>query len=401
MVALAYLRKSRVVSSARHVSWQVQERDIRALAERYGHADDLVVLSDWNRSGRGEKTAARAGYRQLLDTIAAGHVSAVYGYSLSRFARSLSEYARFAELCRDQHVPIRLAKEGEMDYASPSGRMIVDILARFGQFEAELAQERAHDLVAFRRARGDQLGPPRFAHPELVARAFEEAGSLLGAARLLTQRGVATRNGKSVWSPTAVRGILRHAGLLPPGMARGVRSVAPYAYSRLLRCQCGTLLTGRRDRNGVVGYYCYRARMLPGHGPQYVAERLVDEWARAEAALLDTGVVGATIGEDSPDSQRAAIVERQRLLNKALLHGMPEEEYDAEMATVERELHALDEASATTVSLDGVEWNAPADLVNRQLRALWRHVRMDAAQRPASAEWRLPRWRRAPPSPPG
>ena len=41
----AYLRKSKVASD-RHVSWEVQEQQIRALAARHGDVDNLAVLSD-------------------------------------------------------------------------------------------------------------------------------------------------------------------------------------------------------------------------------------------------------------------------------------------------------------------------------------------------------------------
>src|SRR6202142_3081232 len=48
---VASLRKSKVTSD-RHVSWDVQEGEIRAMATRAGDAESLIFLSDWGRSGR-------------------------------------------------------------------------------------------------------------------------------------------------------------------------------------------------------------------------------------------------------------------------------------------------------------------------------------------------------------
>ncbi len=71
---VAYLRKSKVTSN-RHVSWEVQEAEVRALAAARGDAE-LQIISDWNKSGRGAKTRLRTGYLQLRKMIDAGEVSA-------------------------------------------------------------------------------------------------------------------------------------------------------------------------------------------------------------------------------------------------------------------------------------------------------------------------------------
>src|SRR5438874_90852 len=85
-------------------------RKSRELAARNGDAE-LQLLSDWNRSGR--KTASRPDYLRLRKMVEAGEVSVLYAYSLSRLARSLTEYSHLVEVCRQQQVTIRLAKEGE------------------------------------------------------------------------------------------------------------------------------------------------------------------------------------------------------------------------------------------------------------------------------------------------
>ena len=84
---------------------------MRELAAQHGDGD-LLLLSDWGRSGRGDRTHRRAEYLRLKEMVADGQVSSIYSYSLSRLARSLSEYHALAELCQDQGVPIRLCKEG-------------------------------------------------------------------------------------------------------------------------------------------------------------------------------------------------------------------------------------------------------------------------------------------------
>src|SRR5258706_9490645 len=199
---VAYLRKSRVTSD-RHVSWEVQEAEIRALANRNG--DEPEILSDWGKSGRGDRTRFRPQYLRLREMIEADEVSVLYAYSLSRLSRSLGEYASLAELCRDHGVRVRLCKEGEFDYASASGRFTVGILALLAQMEAELAQERARDTIAIRKARGDHVGSAGFGSQliggkltddpgddvQAVVAAFRTSGSYQRAARLLNAQDVA------------------------------------------------------------------------------------------------------------------------------------------------------------------------------------------------------------------
>ena len=87
MPAYAYLRKSSVHDPRREVSHEVQEAAVREMAARHGdNGGTLVILSDWDKSGR-LGADRRPGYRALLEAIDSGTATAVYSYSLSRLAR--------------------------------------------------------------------------------------------------------------------------------------------------------------------------------------------------------------------------------------------------------------------------------------------------------------------------
>jgi hypothetical protein len=60
-------RKTRLVLLA-----EIQEAGVRELAGRHGEGEAIEILSDWNRSGREEKTHPRADYRRLLRSPGAG-----------------------------------------------------------------------------------------------------------------------------------------------------------------------------------------------------------------------------------------------------------------------------------------------------------------------------------------
>ena len=96
MTAYAYLRKSVARQDDPHNSAEAQEAAVRAMAARYGDTDGLVILSDWNVSGRLGR-AKRAGYDTLWQAIETGACSALYSYSMSRLARSVAVEQRRAD----------------------------------------------------------------------------------------------------------------------------------------------------------------------------------------------------------------------------------------------------------------------------------------------------------------
>jgi DNA invertase Pin-like site-specific DNA recombinase len=413
---VAYLRKSKVDPGTRDASWEVQEAKVRALAARNGDAD-LEILSDWGRSGRGEKTRLRPEYKRLRAMIAAGEVSVLYSYSLSRLSRSLTEYASLAELCREHNVRVRLDKEGEIDYSSASGRAMVGILAVLAQMEAELAQERARDTIQARRARGDHVGSAGYGkrlhngtlvdNPaedlEAVVAAYREAGSLNGAARILNTGKVPSKFGKR-WSGTTVRRVLATGA--PSEVA--ARKVEPrvkqrgtFALSRLLRCPCGQLMTGVNGRGsrkyGMYGpyasYQCYRGRFEPDHPrPYMVSEREIMPWVMAEAARLR--VPGDRIAATSEPSRRDDLIDRRRRVLDNYEDGLIDKgTRDAKLATIVADIEALETSQRTDTIPPAIDWSWEPSTLNDVLRALLSHIELGSDLRPVRAEWTVPEWR--------
>lgn len=395
---VGYLRKSRVTTD-RTVSWEVQETAIRDLAAQHGGAGDLVLLSDWNKSGR-RNGNGRPGYRQLGQMIETDEVAALYSYSLSRLSRSLADFAKLVELCRAHGVPIRLAADRHLDFDTASGRAMVNVLASFAQMEAELAQERARDTVAIRRARGDRIGPAYYGERDgedaaAVTDAFAQAGSVLGTARMLNAWGVPTRRG-GLWSATSVRQILLRGDLLPRRGRQGAKPAAPFLLYRLLRCRCGRFLTGLRYRNGAnpayVVYRCLQGRVDPGHGdPHSVPETRVLPWVRAEVARLQTPD-RVLLAEQSAEERRTLEARKARILDMFEAGHIDRDERERRLAAVYAALERLDAAEAM-VDVPRVDWSWPAKELNSVLRAIFEYVQLGEDMRPVRADWTVPEWR--------
>ena len=161
MTAYAYLRKSVIHDPLSPGTSPVfQEDAVRRLAARHDDDDGLVILSDWDKSGR-LGADKRPGYRALIDAIESGAATSVYSYSLSRLARSVAELSRLMARCSERGIPVRLEADS-IDTSTASGMLTAHVLAAVAQFEADVASERVRAANASKLARGERIGSARF-----------------------------------------------------------------------------------------------------------------------------------------------------------------------------------------------------------------------------------------------
>jgi len=411
-IPVAYLRKSRVtLASPGELSHESQLAAVRGLAEQHGDPEPLI-LSDWSRSGR-HGTRRRPGYAELVRMIEAGEASAVYSYSLSRLSRSLRDFAELVDIAQRHNVPVRLAKD-TMNLTTASGRLNVNVLASVAAFEAEIAQERAQDTIAARRARGDAVGsapygsilragslepdPERPMEPVLAA--YRETRSYAGAARILNATGApAPRAAK--WSGQGVRRVINRA--LPETQSDGTpgrKARHDFLLAGLLTCPCGTTLTGRvsqqRRSYGAkeylyVAYICWRGRYDDAHPrPYMVNQTALLPWIKAEAARLR---VPEAVEIARDDAKADALEGRRARTIEAFIDGLIDKgERDRRLAVIGDEIATI-EAVTTIEDVPAIDWTRPPETINQVLRALWRQVQMGPDLRPVSAEWRVPEWR--------
>lgn len=401
MPPFAYLRKSSVHDPTRELSYDVQEREVRALADRHGdNHGALILLSDWDKSGR-LGADKRPGYRALLQAIESGRCSALYSYSLSRLGRSVPELSRLIADCNARQIPVRIAVDA-VDTSTASGRLLTHVLASVAAFEADVASERIRAANAAKLARGQKIGT---AHAygekagedaEAVMAAFRDAGSYSGAARLLNERGVRPRNSRRGWWPSAVAVVVKR---LDPSL-NGHRATRGYAaggtdftLARMLRCPtCGTLLTGTRDRGGRrVRYSCRLGSVMP-HARVSVSEHLILPAIRAEAEHLTTPEAVETLSD--PAGERAELeARRARVLDMYESGLIDKADRERRLQAVIAALERLDSARIIE-AVPVIDWSWSPRELNRVLSAIFADVTLDPATfQPVAFTWSVPEWR--------
>ncbi|RVQ66403.1 recombinase family protein [Croceicoccus ponticola] len=120
----------------------------------------------------------RPGLQQLLDDVKAGLVDIVVVYKVDRLTRSLTDFARIVEVLDDAGASF-VSVTQEFNTTNSMGRLTLNVLLSFAQFEREVISERIRDKVAASKAKGMWMGGPvplgyRVEHRKLIV-APEEA----------------------------------------------------------------------------------------------------------------------------------------------------------------------------------------------------------------------------------
>jgi DNA invertase Pin-like site-specific DNA recombinase len=103
----------------------------------------------------------RPALRQLLDDVRAGLVDIVVVYKVDRLTRSLADFAKLTELF-DAHGTSFVSVTQQFNTSTSMGRLTLNVLLSFAQFEREVAGERIRDKIALSKRRGMWVGglPP-------------------------------------------------------------------------------------------------------------------------------------------------------------------------------------------------------------------------------------------------
>jgi DNA invertase Pin-like site-specific DNA recombinase len=101
----------------------------------------------------------RPGLKRLLDDVASGKVDIILVYKIDRLTRSLSDFARIVDVldtAKASFVSITQA----FNTTTSMGRLTLNMLLSFAQFEREVTGERIRDKIAASKRKGLWMGGP-------------------------------------------------------------------------------------------------------------------------------------------------------------------------------------------------------------------------------------------------
>ncbi len=249
-------------------SLHAQREACEAYIRSQRHEGWALLPARYDDGGLSGGTLERPALQRLLGDVRAGRLDLVVVYKADRLTRSLAGFAKIVEDFDAAGVSF-VSVTQQFNTATSMGRLTLNMLLSFAQFEREVIRERVQDKIAASKARGMWMGGPVPLGYEVRDRKLvvEEAEAAtvrrvyadylaLGSVRLLEERlkaeGVVGKSGRPrgrgalfhLLQNRVYRGEIVHRGVVYPGEHRAVVD------AELWDAVQGRLAEGRSERRG-------------------------------------------------------------------------------------------------------------------------------------------------------
>lgn len=169
----------------------------------------IPVVDDYDDPGFSGGNTERPGLKRLMADIERGLVDIVVVYKIDRLTRSLADFSKMVEVFERQGVSF-VSVTQQFNTTTSMGRLMLNVLLSFAQFEREVTGERIRDKIAASKRKGLWMGgvPPlgydvanrllvvNETEAQLVRRIFGEMltiGSPTRIAQGLVSEGITTK----------------------------------------------------------------------------------------------------------------------------------------------------------------------------------------------------------------
>jgi DNA invertase Pin-like site-specific DNA recombinase len=138
-------------------SLHAQREACEAFIKSQAHEGWKLVKTAYDDGGLSGGNMERPALKQLLADVAAGRVHIIVVYKVDRLTRSLADFAKIVEVL-DGHGASFVSVTQQFNTTTSMGRLTLNVLLSFAQFEREIASERIRDKVAASRRKGMWMG---------------------------------------------------------------------------------------------------------------------------------------------------------------------------------------------------------------------------------------------------
>jgi DNA invertase Pin-like site-specific DNA recombinase len=294
----------------------------------------VLVRDQYDDGGFSGGTLERPALKRLLTNIEDGHIDVIVVYKIDRLSRSLMDFAKLVEVFDRRNVTF-VSVTQSFNTTTSMGRLTLNVLLSFAQFEREVIGERIRDKFAASRKKGMWMGgfvplgykvenrklvidESEAAVVRMIFELFVKMGSATVLTKELSDEGIKTRRGKLIDKGFLYKllnnrvyvGEAVHKGTAYPGEHEAIISrtlwdkvhailqESPRTRAAYTRAQTSALLKGlifgptgcamspthTRKKGKLYRYYVSQAVLK--HGPEACPVGRVPA-AEIEAAVID------------------------------------------------------------------------------------------------------------------
>src|ERR1700704_2678897 len=138
-------------------SLQAQREACEAFIKSQRHEGWVCLPDGYDDGGLSGATMERPALQQLLAEIQAGRVDIVVVYKVDRLTRSLADFAKIVEILDAKRASF-VSVTQQFNTTTSMGRLTLNVLLSFAQFEREVTGERIRDKIAASKKKGMWMG---------------------------------------------------------------------------------------------------------------------------------------------------------------------------------------------------------------------------------------------------
>jgi site-specific DNA recombinase len=307
-------------------SLDAQRESCEAYIKSQAHEGWILVRDRFDDGGLSGASLDRPALQSLLDQVRVRRIDIIVVYKVDRLTRSLADFAKLVELF-DEHEVSFVSVTQSFNTTSSMGRLTLNVLLSFAQFEREVIGERVRDKIAASKRKGIWVGGPVPLGYRSVSKKLEIVSDEADLVRKIFESYL------RLGSISALAEFLNAEGLKPK--ARRLTN------GRLLQAPCyrvGPLAHLLKNRF-YVGEVVYRGEVHKGEHPpildlglfEAVQLRLSDQrierskLRRSSPALLAGKIVDDQNNPMTPTHANKAGVRYRYYVSHALLQGRRDE----------------------------------------------------------------------------
>ncbi|MGD9839833.1 MAG: recombinase family protein [Afipia sp.] len=289
------------------------------------HAGWSQLKARYDDGGYSGGSTERPALQKLMDDVRGRKVDVIVVYKVDRLTRSLADFAKLVELF-DQHGVSFVSVTQQFNTTTSMGRLTLNVLLSFAQFEREVTSERILDKIAASKKKGIWVGGPLPLGYEMKDGKITIVDDEAERVRLIFRRYLDVGAIHPLLAELRERGVLTKQRLLKTGTFRGGVSFEKGSLSYLLR------------NRFYVGEVAYKGQLYAGEQPPIlerslfdaVQQKLTDQWThqtrtRNKFGFLLTGLVFDDAGHRmAPTQARKNGISYRYYVSRPLLFGHAE-----------------------------------------------------------------------------
>jgi site-specific DNA recombinase len=231
------------------------------------HEGWVPVSNRYDDGGYSGGSMKRPALEKLLADVKAGQIDVIVVYKIDRLTRSLADFSRIVDVL-DTHGASFISITQAFSTTTSMGRLTLNVLLSFAQFEREVGAERVRDKIDSSKKKGMWMGGVVPLGYDVVSRKLIVNEAEAATVRLIFERYIALRSVTLLEPDLQQRGIVSKRTIGKSGVARGGDSFGRGAIYNLLQ------------NVTYIGQVAHRGQTYPGQHAAIV-DRAMFEQAQA------------------------------------------------------------------------------------------------------------------------